>query len=101
MDDSGRAGRIDATVSLVAALADTNSPDEILAVSLRLKALAKLIQEGDGTEWTVTVLNQSYTLVNEALFRAAARAPLFDAATVADVSFEPKTFIRIAMAESD
>jgi hypothetical protein len=31
-------------------------------------------------------------LVNEAMFRAAARAPLYEAKTVGEVAFEPKEF---------
>jgi len=55
----------------------------------------------DGKEWTITVLHKTYKLVNEALFRAVARAPLFEAATVGQVSFDPKTFLPIALEESE
>src|SRR4051794_40743317 len=86
-----RHGQPDLTVALVRTLADSHKADEILAVSYRLGALAKLIQSGEGGKWTVPVLKQEYQLVNEALFRAAARAPLFEARTVGDVSFRPET----------
>ena len=39
--------------------------------------------------------------MNEALFRAAARAPLFEARTVGDMSFDPETFVKIALEESE
>jgi hypothetical protein len=44
---------------------------------------------------------REYQLVNEALFRAAARAPLFEARTVGDVSFDPEMFVKIALEESE
>jgi hypothetical protein len=82
-------------------LADDHKPEEILAVSYRLGALAKLIQDGEGQNWTITVLHKTYKLVNEAMFRAAARAPLFEARTVGHVAFDPKTFLPIALEESE
>jgi hypothetical protein len=96
-----RHGHADATIALVTTLADDHKPDEIIAVSYRLGALAKLIQEGEGGKWTIPVLHQEYQLVNEALFRAAARAPLFEARTVGDMSFDPETFVKIALEESE
>jgi hypothetical protein len=96
-----RHGHADLTVALVTTLADGHQPDEILAVSYRLGALAKLIRDGEGGKWTLPGLNQEYHLVNECLFRAAARAPLFEARTVGDVSFDPETFMKIALEESE
>jgi hypothetical protein len=96
-----RHGQADLTVALVTTLADCHKPDEIIAVSYRLGALAKLIREGEVGKWTIPVVNQEYQLVNESMFRAAARAPLFEARTVGDVSFDPETFIKIALAESE
>jgi hypothetical protein len=64
-----RHGQADLTVALVTALADGHRPDEIIAASCRLGALAKLIREGQGGKWTVPVLTQEYQLVNESLFR--------------------------------
>jgi hypothetical protein len=90
----------DPTVALVTTLADSHSPEDIMAVSYRLGALAKLIRDGEGGKWTIPVLNQEYRLVNESLFRAAARAPLFEARTVGQVSFDPETFLKIALEES-
>jgi hypothetical protein len=40
-------------------------------------------------------------MVNEALFRAAARAPLSEARTVGDVSFNHDAFMKIALEESE
>jgi hypothetical protein len=91
----------DFTISLVKTLADEHRPEEIIAVSYRLGALAKFVAEGGGGKWTITVLHQDYRLVNEALFRAAARAPLTEAKTVGDVAFDPALFMQIALEESD
>jgi len=73
----------------------------LLAVSYRLGALAKLMQAGEGGKWTLPGLNPEYHLVNECVFRAAARAPLFEARTVGDVSFDPQAFMKIAFEESE
>jgi hypothetical protein len=51
-------GPADPTYALVKTLADNHKPQDILAVSYRLGALAKLIREGEGDEWTITVLHQ-------------------------------------------
>lgn len=94
-------GSAEPTISLIRALAADHKPEEILAVSYRLGALAKLIKDGQGKPWTFAVTKESYHMVNEALFRAAARAPLMEAKTVGDVAFDLKTFIPIALEEAD
>jgi hypothetical protein len=75
----------DLTISLVRTLHKDHKPEEILAVSYRLGALAKLLEEGEGKPWTFAITNENYHMVNEAVFRAAARAPLMEAKTVGDV----------------
>lgn len=92
-----RNGHADMTIGLVTALARDHTPDEVIAVSYRLGALAKLIQEGSAGKWAIPVLHQEYQLVNEALFRAAARAPLNTAKTVGDVAFDPQTFYQTVL----
>jgi hypothetical protein len=100
-DDHERYGSAEPTISVIRAFAKTHSPDELLAVTYRLGALAKLIKDGQGGKWTITVLHQDYKLVNEALLRAAAHAPLSEAGTVGEISFEPKAFLAIALEESE
>jgi hypothetical protein len=80
------------TIGLVSALAKDHKPDDIIAVSYRLGALAKFIEEGHAGKWAIPVLHADYKLVNEALFRAAASAPLMEAKTVGDVTFDPNAF---------
>jgi hypothetical protein len=45
-------GSAEPTISLVRALAADHKPEEMLAVSYRLGALAKLIKAGGGKPWT-------------------------------------------------
>jgi hypothetical protein len=94
-------GKGDVTVSIVVALADTHGPEELLAVSYRLRALAKLVGSKVADQWTMTVAGKSYTLVNEALFRAAATTSLKTRAMVADIAFDPEEFLLNALAESE
>jgi hypothetical protein len=98
--DREKYGSADTTVSIVSALADDHEPDELIAVSHRLMALARLLHDGEGGHWTITVEGKEYRLVNEALFRAAAKAPLRQRKMVRDIKFEPKEFLRIALEEA-
>ena len=43
----------------------------------------------------------NYHMVNETLFKAAARAPLLEARTVGEVSFDLDTFMKIALEEAE
>lgn len=91
----------DPTISLIRALHKEQKPDVILAIDYRLRALAKLISEGKGKPWTFALAEDNGHMVNEALFRAAARAPLFEAGTVGEVAFNPDEFMKIALEESE
>ncbi|KRQ00353.1 hypothetical protein AOQ73_19305 [Bradyrhizobium pachyrhizi] len=73
----------------------------ILAIDYRLRALAKFISAGQGKPWTYAITEEHGHMVNEALFRAAARAPLFQAKTVGDVAFKPDEFMKITLEESE
>jgi hypothetical protein len=94
-------GSAEPTLSLIKTLSGDHKPEVILAVSYRLGALAKLLKEGEVKPWTIAVNPETYHVVNEALFRAAARAPLFEARTVGDVSFEREAFMKIALEKSE
>jgi hypothetical protein len=100
-EDYERFGSAEPTVSLVRVLHKDHKPEEILAASYRLGALAKLLREGEGKPWTYAVTQDQLHMVNEALFRAAARAPLFEAKTVGEISFERNAFMKIALEESE
>ncbi|MBR1089445.1 hypothetical protein JQ621_18440 [Bradyrhizobium manausense] len=99
--DREKLGPGDPTVSLIRALHKEQKPDVILAIDYRLRALAKLISEGQGKPWTLAMTEEGGHMVNEALFRAAARAPLFEAKTVGDVAFNHDKFMKIALEESE
>lgn len=100
-EDHETYGSAGADVAIVKSLAKTNSSDHLIATSYRLHALSKLIREGHSGKWTIPILHDDRRLVNEALVRAAARAPLFTAGTVGQVSFDPETFLEIVFEESE
>lgn len=101
IEDRERLGPGDPTISLIRALHKEQRPELILAIDYRLRALAKLISDGEGKPWTYAVKDDGEHMVNEALFRAAARAPLFEAKTVGQVAFDRDTFMKIALEESE
>lgn len=93
-------GSADIPVSIVSALADKVSSHDVVAVMHRLYALANTMADGEGKAWRTDLENQDYTLLDEALFRAAARAPLMEAETMAEMKFDPKQLLDIALEES-
>jgi hypothetical protein len=99
--DRGKGG--DPMVTLVMNFGDSHDAEELLALTYRLQALAKLIVAGHGPAWVINAKGKKYKLVNEAMFRAAARAPLWiaDDQLVGDLSFDPDEFVRLALEESD
>ncbi|MGF1623698.1 MAG: hypothetical protein ACFCVH_02335 [Alphaproteobacteria bacterium] len=66
-----------------------------------MTALAKLVSEGGGEHWTITVAGQDYQLISEAMFRAAARCPLKEAPTVGELAFDADEFLAIALDEAE
>jgi hypothetical protein len=101
-EDRDRLGPGDPTISLIGTLHKELEPEVILAIDCRLRALAKLIAEGEGKPWTFAIAADSGGhMVNEALFKAAARAPLFEAKTVGQISFDRDEFMKIALEESE
>jgi hypothetical protein len=100
-EDALKYGAGDPAISLVRAFHKEQKPDAIIALSYRLGALAKFLREGEGNPWTFAVTGDNYHMVNEAIFRAAARAPLMEAKTVGDVSFNREIFMKVALEESE
>jgi hypothetical protein len=99
-EDRDKLGPGDPILSLARVLHKEHTPEAIFSVDCRLRALAKWISEGQGKPWTYAT-NDAGHMVNEALFRAAARAPLFEAKTVGDVAFERDEFMKVALEESE
>jgi hypothetical protein len=94
-------GSADVAVSIVTALAKNHDPEDLIAVSYRLQALARLLDDGDGEQWTLKIEGKEYKLLNEALFRAAAKTPLRERKMVRDVKFDSREFLRIALEEAE
>ena len=88
-------------MSLICVLHEKQKPEIIIAIDYRLRALAKLIADGEGKPWTFALTEDGGHMVNEALFKAAARAPLFEAKTVGQVAFDLAEFMKIALEESE
>jgi hypothetical protein len=95
-------GNADPAISIVMALGKLYPAEALLPVTYRLHALANLLAADHGKEWTITIAGKGYTLLNEALLRAAAKAPLetHPEQVMGDLSFDPPTFLRIALEES-
>jgi hypothetical protein len=88
-------------IVIITALDGEATSEEMLAVSYRLQALAAVLKEGEGGPWKLNVKGKEYTLVNETLFRAAAKTPLHIAGTVGEVRFNREEFMRVALEEGE
>jgi hypothetical protein len=93
----GPRGYENAMISIIKALAKEAEPDELLAISYRLQALANLADGEDLAGLTMTLDGKTYKLINEAALRAAAVCPLRLAGTMAKVKFEQHTFLDLAL----
>jgi len=101
IDDKDESGPDDASISpLLQTLQDEDEARIIRAIYYRLRALAKLLREGEGKPWTYAVANVKGLVVNEAVFKAAARASLFEADAVGQVAFDREEFMKIALEDS-
>jgi hypothetical protein len=97
--DREKYGSPDVEVSIVTGFADDHDVDELIAVSHRLRALTKVLRNGDSNHWTLNVGNKEYKLVSEALFRAAAKTRLKEAKTVGEVAFDVWELLEAALKE--
>ena len=77
----------DPSVSVVVALSGKCSPDQMIAIGHRLRALAHLVIAGDGKSWTISADGKEYVLVSGDLLKAAAIAPLAEPKMVRDLRF--------------
>ena len=89
---NGPRGYENAMISMIKALSNEAGPDELLAISYRLQALANLTSGADVAGLTMTLHDKEYKLVNETAFRAAAVCPLRLTGTMADVKFDLQSF---------
>jgi hypothetical protein len=95
----GPRGFENAMISIVKVLSKEANPDDILAISYRLQALAQLFHaEGkDVAGFSMTVDGKEYKLVNGAAFKAAAACPLSLPDTGWDVRFDRDRFLQLAL----
>jgi len=93
----GPRGFENATISIIEALSKEVSTDDLLAITYRLQAFAKLTQGDDLTGLTMRLHGREYNLINEAAFKAAAACSLVPGDTVGEVEFDREEFLRLAL----
>jgi hypothetical protein len=94
-------GSADPTASVVGLFAKRMEPHDVLNIVHRMYALANFLHRGEASEWLQRETGSDYILMNEAVLRAAARAPLNEAEYMKDMSFDPKTFMPIVLEEAE
>lgn len=99
--DHEKYGSTDATVSLVSLFNKRLKADVILNILHRLFALTNFMRSGAADQWLLKETGSDYMLVNEALLRAAARAPLSEAEYMGELAFDAKTFMSIVLEEAE
>lgn len=85
-------GPSDPALSVVTALSGRCAPEEMIAISNRLTALAHLLSDHEAPGWIRKVEGASYTLVHKHLLRVAATAPLQETRMIYDLRFGPEIF---------
>lgn len=70
----------------------------IPAIMFRLQALAALVKDRALGKWTMNVEGQDYSLVQAAVFKAAAKAPL---GHNNEIAFDPTEIVRLALELSE
>ena len=92
----------DPIMTVIANFADTHDDEELLAVTYRLQALKNVVRHRRPLPWVLHAKGKSHRLVNEAMIRAAAKAPLTyeQQGRFADVVFDENELLRYTLAES-
>lgn len=101
--DREQFGPGDVVASVASALSDELSPQEVLDVANRMFALVNFLDQGEGHPWLTQLEGQDYVLLDDALFQAAAVAPLSETEDVGDLTFDKDTFLALVLeyAESE
>jgi hypothetical protein len=96
-------GKGDPTMTIIFAMGKEYPPEQLIATMYRLQAMQKLVLSGHGPAWVMNIKGKKYKMINEALFRAAAKAPLrFDPeAAIGEMAFNAEEFLQVALGESD
>jgi hypothetical protein len=90
---------MDAFFAIKDEFGDELSHRQIVAIMFRMMALATLVKERSIGKWAIPVSGQEYVLVQEAVFRAAARAKLHSVGN--SLAFDPSEFVTIALAVAE
>jgi hypothetical protein len=92
----------DPTMSIIVALADHYPSELLIASTYRLQAMQKLVLSGHGPAWVMDVKGKKYKMVNETMFRAAAKTQLRynPESPIGDMAFDAQEFLQVALAES-
>jgi hypothetical protein len=93
----GPRGFENATISIITALSKEASADDLLAVTYRLQALAKLTQGDENSGLTMKLHGREYKLINEAALKAAATCPLVLRGKFGEVEFDRDSVLRAAL----
>lgn len=93
----GPRGFQNAMISIVQALSKEASPDDLLAVSYRLQALAHFLDGEDIIGFAMSVDGKEYKLINDAALKAAAACPLSLPDMMSDVRFDRNRFLELAL----
>jgi hypothetical protein len=93
----GPRGFENATISIIQALSKEASTDDLVAVTYRLQALAKLAQGGDISGLTMNLHGREYKLINEAALKAAATCPLVLRGKFGEAEFDREKFLQLAL----
>jgi len=94
---NGPRGYENAMISIIKALSEEASTDDLLAISYRLQALAHLTRGADVAGFTMKLHGRKYKLVNEAALKAAAACPLDLSGTMAELKFDREEFLKLAL----
>jgi len=94
---AGPRGFENATISIIKALSRELSTDDLLAITYRLQALAKLTRGDEVAGLTMKLHGREYNLINEAAFKAAAACSLVPGDTFGEVEFDREEFLRLAL----
>jgi hypothetical protein len=93
----GPSGFENATISIIKALSKEVSTDDLLAITYRLQALAKLTAGADVSGLTMNLHGREYKLINEAALQAAATSPLALRGKFGDIEFDRDEFLQLAL----
>ncbi len=97
----GPRGFDEAMISIVKALSKDAKPDQIVAISFRLQALAQMVSGADISGYTMNLHGREYKLINEAALHAAATCSLTLTDEMSDLAFNRDEFLALALAASE